>query len=91
MISRSSTAAPILAALAIVLLPLGAYVGGYYWLGAVQQWYLSGPGDPLSRGELQAIDRTYPNRLLANIYQPAGRVEAWLRGIEIKIASTTAP
>jgi hypothetical protein len=33
MTSRLSTAAPILAVLAIVLAMLGAYVGGYLWLG----------------------------------------------------------
>jgi hypothetical protein len=33
MTSRPSTAAPILAVLAIVLVTLGAYVGGYFWLG----------------------------------------------------------
>lgn len=33
MTSRPSPAAPILAVLAIVLVTLGAYVGGYFWLG----------------------------------------------------------
>jgi hypothetical protein len=36
MTSRPSTAAPILAVLAIVLVVLGAYVGGYLWLGDVE-------------------------------------------------------
>jgi hypothetical protein len=31
--TRPSTAAPILAVLAVVLVTLGAYVGGYFWLG----------------------------------------------------------
>ena len=33
MTERKSPAAPILAAIAIMLLPLGLYVGGYYGLG----------------------------------------------------------
>ena len=33
MTSRSSSAAPILAVLVVVLVTLGAYVGGYFWLG----------------------------------------------------------
>jgi hypothetical protein len=34
--ARSSTAAPILAVLAIVLVLLGAYVAGYFWLGTTR-------------------------------------------------------
>jgi hypothetical protein len=33
MTCRPSTAAPMLAVLAVVLVMLGAYVGGYFWLG----------------------------------------------------------
>jgi len=88
---RSSTAAPIVAAIAIVLLPLAVYVGGYFYLGMAQVWYFAGPVDPLSRGGLQAIHRTYPNKTLATIYYPAGKLEAWLRGIEVEVADYAPP
>jgi hypothetical protein len=88
---RSSIAAPIVAAVAIVLLPLAVYVGGYFYLGVAQVWYFSGPVDPLSRGGLQAIHRTYRNKTLANLYEPAGKVEAWLRGINVEVADYGPP
>ena len=91
MTRRSSTSAPIAAAIAILLLPLAAYVGGYYWLGMAQVWYFSGPVDPLSRGGLQAIHRTYSNRTLALLYQPAGRMEEWLRGIDVEVSDQQPP
>jgi hypothetical protein len=40
MTSRPSTAAPILAVLAVVLVTPGAYVGGYFWLGDYRDYHL---------------------------------------------------
>jgi hypothetical protein len=42
MTCRSSTAAPILAVLAVVLVTLGAYVGGYFWMGVRNEGIDSG-------------------------------------------------
>jgi hypothetical protein len=70
-------AAPILAALLILAVPLGAYVGGYFWLG--------------DKRECRAppwIGRTYPQPWQVPLFKPAGAVEGWLRGentiVEIK-------
>lgn len=78
MTSRPSTAAPILAALAIVLVTLGAYVGGYSWLGRYN--LLTVPGSASRRF---AVARSYPQRWALIAYQPAGGVEAWLRQQEV--------
>ena len=77
--SRPSTAAPILAALAILLLPLGVYVGGYFWLGRRADRF------HVVTNELARIDRTYPKRWLAILYQPAARAEEAARGVEVEI------
>jgi len=41
MTSRPSTAAPILTVLAVGLVTLGAYVGGYYCLGKRTEFFFS--------------------------------------------------
>jgi hypothetical protein len=79
MTSRPSTAAPILAALAILLLPLAAYLGGYFWLGTRADRF------HVLTSELARIDRTYPQRWLAIIYQPAARAEETVRDVEVEI------
>jgi len=72
MTSRPSTAAPILAVLAIVILPLGAYVGGYFALGKYVEWRTGA-------GHLATVERNYPAAWLSTIYHPAAKVETWLR------------
>lgn len=71
MTSRSSTAAPILAVLAIVLVTLGAYVGGYFWLS--------------QRIDLapNAFVRDYNNAWLNTAFRPAARIESWLCGVSV--------
>jgi len=72
MISRSSAAAPILAALAIVLtLPLG-YIGGYFWLGVMFDASNSAPPPYLFR--------LYRYEWLAEGFRPAAKVESWFLG-----------
>lgn len=71
MTSRSSTAAPLLAVLAVVLATLGAYVGGYFWL----------PVNTLS----DPTWRIYRHRWQADVFEPAGRVEEWLTGSDITV------
>jgi hypothetical protein len=88
MTSRNSTAAPILAALAIVLLPLLAYLGGYFWLGAREDYYTGRfgfPGDAPPDPKLVLIERTYQQEWLKTIYLPAGKVETWARGIDVDV------
>jgi hypothetical protein len=69
MTSRSSTAAPILAVLAVVLVTLGAYVGGYVWLGS----YGSGS---------DAIVRVYAQDWQVSLFAPAARIESLITGRE---------
>jgi hypothetical protein len=71
MTSRPSTAAPTLAVLAIVLVTLGAYVGGYLWLGE----YGEGMFPPNTR----VIIRTYPLEWQKVAFGPAAKVERLLR------------
>jgi hypothetical protein len=80
MTSRPSTAAPILAVLAIVLVMLGAYVGGYFWLGEYDRW-----PDPLSNN--WEVARTFPNHGWSATFQPAGKLEAWIRSVPVFVQS----
>jgi len=79
MTSRPSTAAPILAVLAIVL-PFALYVGGYFAL-LEGQTYLPYAVDPSEPPIL--MDRCYPHRWQAILFKPAAKVESWVRGYEI--------
>jgi hypothetical protein len=76
MTSRRFTAAPILAVLAIgvPLLLLGAYVGGYFWLG---EWLHGGPV-PM---------RYYRYRWQASVFMPAAKIESYLRASSINVTS----
>jgi hypothetical protein len=67
MTSRPSTAAAILAALAIVVLSLGAYVGAYFWLGQLTK-------------EPGALYRSFGNGWPAWPFGPAAKVESLIRG-----------
>jgi hypothetical protein len=74
--SRPSTAAPILAVLAIVLLSLAGYVGGYFWFGE----YGASPGYVL---------RLYRYEWLIPFYKPAAFIEEKLRGGKVEIGHST--
>src|SRR6188768_2692444 len=70
MTSRPSTAAPILAVLAVVLVTLGAYFGGYFWFGKRMDYIgMSVPS------RVEVIERRYAHSWLAIIYKPAAKVE----------------
>lgn len=69
---RRSTG-PILATLALLLLPLGAvYVGGYYWLGLR---YPNPPGGSV---------RLFPYVWQQKLYQPAAKVESFLSKSDVQ-------
>lgn len=79
---RKSGFATTLTAVAIALLlvlPLGAYVGGYLWLGEY---------DSATDGDdgVEQVSREYPQEWLATIYVPAGILESWLRGVEVDVS-----
>jgi hypothetical protein len=71
MTSRPSTAAPILAVLAVVLVTLGAYVAGYFSLG--------------ERADLSGGDfiRSYGHPLLETFFRPAASIESLFRGVNV--------
>jgi hypothetical protein len=80
MTSRPSNAAPILAALAIVLAMMGAYVGGYFWLGeydpTAEVGYANGVVEPLTL-------RTYRHAGLALLFYPAAVAESLITGANV--------
>jgi hypothetical protein len=77
MTSRPSTAAPILAVLAVVLAMLGAYVGGYLWLGTRELIVVDEGG----------VLHDYPHQWEASIFQPAAWVESKLLGVTVESRS----
>ena len=84
MTSRPSTAAPILAMLAVVLVTLAAYVGGYFWLGVGYSVTatLHVGSDYLEQVRFR---RKYPNRALPIVFWPLSKGESVLRGQEVEL------
>ena len=77
MTSRPSTAAPILAVLAVgILCLLTIYAGSYFLLGTA--------GFKEFEGKL-LVDRHYTTRWEALIFEPGGRCESWLTGRVVMI------
>jgi len=69
----------VLAIFALVVAPLGTYVGGYFLLGEWHQHYW--------RDGLAWSDRVYSQPWLAAVFQPAAWVEGNLRGIDVRAVS----
>jgi hypothetical protein len=80
---RSSAALPMLMALTLVVVLLGAYVVGYFLLSEklVGVFVVKGtaivPSDTIHRG--------FGHPWLATLYQPAGDVESRLRGVPVRV------
>jgi hypothetical protein len=72
-----------LAVLALLALTLGAYVGGYLWLGEVLT-YVESRLDTGGFVDVTIVRRNYPHNWQRDIFQPAATVERWLRGIEVR-------
>jgi len=80
MTSRPSTAAPLLAILAIIAAGLGGYAAGYFWLGQRKDYIgLSAPS------RVEVIERHYSQPWLATVYQPAGKLEELLRRVDVEV------
>jgi hypothetical protein len=77
MTSRPSTAAPILAVLAILAIASGLYVWGYFSLGRITQDNL---GDRV---------RVYDYGWQVTLFRPAAQVEAWFIGDDVWLGSST--
>jgi len=70
-----------LTALALLPLLLGLYAAAYVGLGTfvdVHHWPETMSGDVPS-------DRHYANRWQVALFQPAARIESWLRGYEVEV------
>jgi hypothetical protein len=80
MTSRPSTAAPILVVLAILLVTLAAYVGGYFLLGKRRVYVV------LTEGVPPHIKREFPNKTIAFVYRPAAIVESCMTGSQVSSA-----
>jgi len=76
---RDYSAAIALAVVLLLALLLGTYVAGYFWMGE----YDFGETD---EGVVEYVSRDYPQQWLADIYTTAGKVESWLRRIEVTIS-----
>jgi hypothetical protein len=75
MTSRPSTAAPILAVLAIVLVTLTiAYIGAYRWMA-------------IPSGGRTCVYRKFRHKWQAKLLQPAGWAESKLIGTECRVLS----
>jgi hypothetical protein len=66
--------------LAIVLLlaPPSFYLCGYFWLATVEEGHWMPEGTPV-------VHRTYNLKWLAQIYEPAGRIEEHVTNREVDI------
>ena len=73
---RALTAAMIVFALVVV--PMAAYVGGYYGLAETTVEYSRRHG-------VRVVDRVYSYSWQAAIFTPAGRVDEWLMGGDVQV------
>ena len=69
-----------LAVFALIVVPLSIYTAGYLFLGNRAEVYDYQGTLPV------AVYRIYPQRWMKAVYQPAGGVEQWLRGIEVEVS-----
>jgi hypothetical protein len=76
MTRRPSAAAPLVAALAIVLALLGAYVVGYFRLGYVFEDQDGWTGDI-------SYERRYEDDWQASLFHPAAAMESVARGVPV--------
>ena len=87
--TRRSSTLPILAALALVAVPLLLYLGGYFWLSERSDWqYLHGGSLSLMtpvRGRGNLTRRDFRQEWIASLYMPAAWAEAKCSGAEIEM------
>lgn len=81
MTARSSTAAPILAALLLIFIPLGLYLGGYYGLGEYSEHIAITGGEPMSI-------RVYGAQWQCVVFIPAACIEGAIHGRQVSLGYT---
>src|SRR3954447_12461043 len=86
----------------MIVLALGppalAYVPGYFWMGRAYPSYRTDPssktiytGSKTAKAEGASIFRVvrrYPRDWQVTMFHPVGKLESWLRGIEVYIELT---
>lgn len=78
---RKSPVLSILAVVVLLLLPLGAYVGGYFWLGEAATI----PFTTASGGAQPGMERKYGRDWLRGCFEPAAWAEAKLGGYPVLV------
>jgi hypothetical protein len=73
---KRSVAGPIAVAALLVVVPLGAYVGGYFLLGKWEDW--------TSFGRVQTV-RIFPHYMIARLYKPLADLESAVTGIPVSV------
>jgi hypothetical protein len=61
----------------LLLVLLGAYVGGYLWLGEVST----------TAPKMEYIKRNYKHELVATMFGPAAWLESMVRGVDVQAVS----
>ena len=85
MTSRPSSAAPIMAALGIVLALLGAYVAAYFGLGEYSR------GFDMETDETVYVYRYYRHGWLTVTFRPCAMAESSIRGVDVHVAVQRPP
>jgi len=79
----------VLAVIAFLAILVGTYTAGYLWL-AQEYIEVSVSGSALP-GQVNLIDRVYPQQWIAIVFRPAASVEQWIRGIPVITAWRDEP
>ena len=74
----SALASVVLIAVAILLIPPGLYLAGYFWLADVEEGFWMPERIPV-------VHRTYDAQWLARVFEPVGRLEERLLNHEVEI------
>jgi hypothetical protein len=80
---RSSGALPMLMAMIMLALLLGAYVSGYFLLST--KWAMLVRVNGVYMPKPDSHQRLFRNAWLATLYKPAGEVESWVRGVPVHV------
>jgi hypothetical protein len=80
---------------ALLAVPLGVYLGGYFWMSKRSDLYVDGHGT-ISPNQDQGfkllyITRIYSREWQVRVFGPATRLETWMRRVEVTPISPESP
>lgn len=81
---RNNGAMAFAAVVILLLVPMTAYVAGYFLRCSISTAY-SHSHYPSHNGGLPGISRAYPTKFEAQIFRPAARIESTLTGQEVDV------